>query len=500
MEQDGSRVRSFLVSHISIPEGIALLQQRGVLGSHEELSLVWQRCAGDALALVMFGALANLGGISLSYLLHAPNYQELWSGEVTENLIGAIYQSLNPAQNALVRALCLFHEPAPLQGVLMAAWGDIPSPKLELELGVMVRNAVVQQIVNTAGVLCFVLHPLVRHYVEGHYIEGSAPLGPYEHSSTSGLRPPLNLATGDGSPALQNALATGHMQVALYYQHVIRTQCPPRGQRSSLRDIEPIIAAIRHLCLGWRWQRACELLFEEGLHECMLEWGAWQVLLELSMALLPPAGVLVRRNEERVASLVAMLYSRMGEFQLSYAYFERVLAIQRQSGDVHGEANTLIQQGELLLMGGKRELAHRNFAQAHALNNQLQDQELACALLYNSGRLFYEERNHQDAFYHYLRAWRLAQDQQLQQQSGMILTNLGLLLYEQGLHKEGLCVLLEAFQLRQAQHDSTFSQLASFLNSLEQRMGTAAYTQICREAVSIRQEVFSRFITFDVRK
>src|SRR5205807_4620814 len=46
-----TRVRSFLVSRISLPEGVALLQQRGIHGSYEELSLVWQRCGGHVFAL-----------------------------------------------------------------------------------------------------------------------------------------------------------------------------------------------------------------------------------------------------------------------------------------------------------------------------------------------------------------------------------------------------------------------------------------------------------------
>jgi hypothetical protein len=74
------------VSRISLPEGVALLQQRGVQGAYEELSLTWQRCGGHAFALVVFSALMKLSGLSLSYLLNAPEYQPLWSGEVPLHL------------------------------------------------------------------------------------------------------------------------------------------------------------------------------------------------------------------------------------------------------------------------------------------------------------------------------------------------------------------------------------------------------------------------------
>src|SRR5450432_171180 len=76
-EMEETRVRSCLVSRMSIPEGVAFLQRRSVQGSPEELSLVWQRCAGHVFALLLFNALIALSGISLSYLLTSPDYQPL---------------------------------------------------------------------------------------------------------------------------------------------------------------------------------------------------------------------------------------------------------------------------------------------------------------------------------------------------------------------------------------------------------------------------------------
>jgi hypothetical protein len=38
-------------------------------------------------------------------------------------------------------------------------------------------------------------------------------------------------------------------------------------------------------------------LFEEGLHESMVQWGAWNTLIGLYTGLLPPFGILVRRDE-----------------------------------------------------------------------------------------------------------------------------------------------------------------------------------------------------------
>src|SRR5438876_5999451 len=122
-EMENTRVRSCLVSRMSIPEGVALLQRRSVQGSPEELSLVWQRCAGHVFALILFNALVSLSGISLSYLLNSPDFKPLWSGEVTFQLINSLYQYLNPLQYTLMRTLSLFNEPVPLEGIIMSIMG-----------------------------------------------------------------------------------------------------------------------------------------------------------------------------------------------------------------------------------------------------------------------------------------------------------------------------------------------------------------------------------------
>ena len=57
-----SRVRSYLITRISLPEGVGLLQQRQAWGTPEQLSLAWQRCTGNVFSLVL-----------LSTLVHASN-------------------------------------------------------------------------------------------------------------------------------------------------------------------------------------------------------------------------------------------------------------------------------------------------------------------------------------------------------------------------------------------------------------------------------------------
>src|SRR6185312_13963121 len=119
-----ARIRSYFVSRVSMPEGVALLQQRGIVGTPQELSIVWQRCAGHVYALVLFSALSALSGFAMSYLLDSPDYTPMWSGEVTVNLVKAVFYFLNPVQRTLMRALCLFSEPVPIQGIMTAIVGE----------------------------------------------------------------------------------------------------------------------------------------------------------------------------------------------------------------------------------------------------------------------------------------------------------------------------------------------------------------------------------------
>jgi tetratricopeptide (TPR) repeat protein len=503
-EMEDTRVRSCLVSRMSIPEGVAFLQRRSVQGSPEELSLVWQRCAGHVFALLLFNALISLSGISLSYLLTSPDYQPLWSGEVTFQLINSVYQYLNPLQYALMRTLGLFNEPVPLQGIIMALVGkDVtgsskhpPYAAFEREIGILSELSLVQRSENLAGTTCYLLHPLLRQYMLENY---AADKRRSEELSSLGIDVSSNLPA-NSPEALQAVLAPGHLRVAEYYLHVARETSPPRDQRKNLQNVQPIVSAIRHLCLGGYWQRACDLLFEEGLHESMVQWGAWNTLIGLYTGLLPPFGMLVRRDELLVYSHVGMLYGRMGEYQQSQAYFEQALSIQRQTGDQQGEATIRVNQGELHRVRGEYEQAQANFEQALALIEEDKEPQMRSILLHNLGLLYQGKKSYLQARTYYREALRLISTVPGQYNKGMILTNLGMLLYEQGEHLEGVALLLIALHIRQEVQDQSVTSLATFLQALKQRMGQAAYDQMSLEAVKIQPQVLSRFVPVDMRQ
>jgi tetratricopeptide (TPR) repeat protein/energy-coupling factor transporter ATP-binding protein EcfA2 len=491
-EMAESRVRSYLVSRITMPEGEMLLQQRGVEGSPEALSLVWQRCAGHVFALTLVHALLHLGNLSLDQLLEAPENQALWNGEVAFNLCARVYQHLNPTQNAIVRMLSLFHELVPFAGIAIAILGnsalDVQERQrvlvFEQALHTLVQFSLVQE-VTEQGIRYYTLHSLLRQYVLEHFLEGGDSKEEME--------------------AREAAIATAHLHIANYYRLVVQREMPPRGQRHSLQDVGPLISVVRHLCLGRRWQLACNTIFEERLHESLVQWGALGTLIGLYTAMLPPFGKLEQRDEALVMSHLAMLYGRTGEYQQSQFYYQKALTIQHNIGDTHGEAVTLTNQGEIFRLSGNLEQARANFEQALLLDQQRPDPRLRCVLLHNIGLLYHNVKDYATAREYYLQALRQAyslatgplthgKSNSMSSQVGLILTNLGMLLYEQKQRQEAIALLIAAIQLRRSLHDPTVGGVERFMAAVEQKMGAEAFAELCRSAIAIQNDLLTQLV------
>lgn len=507
------RVRSFLVSRISMPEGVALLQQRGVQGAYEELSLVWQRCAGHTFSLVLFSVLLRLSGLSLSYLLNSPDYQPLWSGEVPLHLISAVYHCLNPIQRTLMKILSLFNEPVPTKGLFMAIAGEDPHmnvPLFEQELAHLVQLSLVRQGTGVQDALAsastpaptYSLHPLMSHYVQTHYLEGSE-LQTGGHSSTSlgvtGILNPI-VDSQEIQEAQEVAVAAGHMRVAAYYQYMAQENDLPREKRGSPQDIAYLLSTIRHLCLGWHWQQACDLLLDEAVYESMVQWGAWNTLIGLYMTMLPPNGVLTRRDEGLICNHLGLLYDRLGDSQQSWAYYERALAVQRKVGDQRGIALTLTNQGELYRSKNEWQHAFANFEQARIINRQLQDPLLESVLLHNLGILHHTAKDYPAALNYYQEALRFAFTLDEQYNTGLILTNIGLWFYEQGYIPEALAVMFYTLKLRQSLQYTTVSYIELFLTTLEDSMELDTFAHLRQTSRELEPQVLSRLLPPNMRQ
>lgn len=495
-EAQGNHVRSYLVSRISIPEGIALLQQRGVQGSYEELSLVWQRCAGHAYSLVLFSTLCKLSRFPIGYYVQAPESQYLWNGEVVPHLIATTYRSLNPMQRTLMRTLCLFDEPVTWDGLqaVMNAGDQYDPATCEQELHTLLQLSLAKQTTNRHNAPCYTLHPLLHQYVNEHYLLSVEQPRQERFATSLGVVSPIT------PPVLDNetqevALAAAHIHVANYYQQQIGEQYVPREKRHSVQDIEAILATIRHRCSGWHWQEACDLLFREGLYESMVQWGAWNTLVNLYALMLPPSGVLTRRDEGLVNNHLGLLYGRLGDYQRSYLYYEEALALQRKIGDTHGEATSLTNEGEMFRAMGDIARARANFQQVSQLNTSLRDPLVDIVVQHNLGLLYHGEKNYADALRCYQDALQLAQNAREEYNRGTILTNIGVLLFEQGYQAESLAVMLYVLKARERLQFHTLEFLQSFVETLEHHLGMEAYAGLRKTALAMQEQVIARLTT-----
>jgi tetratricopeptide (TPR) repeat protein len=503
LNDDEKRVRSYLVSRVSIPEGVSLLQQRGLQGDYEELSLVWQRCGGQVFALLLVCALQQLSQTVLSYLLRAPEYQPLWSGDVTVQTISALRRHLSPLQTLLLRTLALFSEPVPLQGVVITVTGRYSTAHallFEQELLYLSEISLVERSLNEAGVTCYDLHGLLRQHMLTFYLEGNDLRNAEALEQQLGLSSPL-LTTllglrPDDPEAREIAIASSHLHVAAYYRRLAQEQCPPAGQRSGLQDVAPLLQAIRHLCLGWRWQEACDLLFAEELHASLTRWGTWHTLMGLYTSMLPPGGLLTRHDEGLVNSHLGLLYARLGEYERSRLCYERALSIQSALGDEQDAAVTLVNMGELYRSMGALQQAQSCFEQALLLNHRQAepDPEIQCVALHNLGLLCQTQRQYQQAMNYYQQSLRLALHIRERYNLGMILTNMGMLFYEQGQQSEGLALLLFALQWRRSLQDPTVNTVELFLSSLEQRLGAEAFARLRQSALLQQEQLLARLL------
>ena len=165
--------------------------------------------------------------------------------------------------------------------------------------------------------------------------------------------------------------------------------------------------------------------------------------------------------------------------------------MQREMNDLHGQAITLINQGELLRSADHTQAARANFEQASQILAQKPDMHLQSVLLHNMGLLAQNEKEYALAHQNYLQSLKMARNLDEPYNQGMILTNMGMLFFEQGRLPESLALLQYAWQVRQKAQDPTVDVLVRFLDSLEQKMGPEAFARLRQEAQLKQGELLS---------
>ena len=152
------------VNGLTIPEGQALLVQRGVKGTEEDLQNAVKRCKGHGYALDLLASLLDENKLSLSTLLKDPNYTQLWDNDIATNLLDAIYkQRLNDEQREIIQALSIYREPVPQDAIL-----PLVSDTAKTNIVTRFRTLQSQQLVQVVEGGHRQLHPIVAIYAQHH--------------------------------------------------------------------------------------------------------------------------------------------------------------------------------------------------------------------------------------------------------------------------------------------------------------------------------------------
>src|SRR5207248_6909274 len=126
-------------------------------------------------------------------------------------------------------------------------------------------------------------------------------------------------------------------------------------------------------------------LINKKLDENLMRWGAWNTLIQLYTAMVPPLGIVSRRDEGQIFSQLGLLNGRLGDYKQSMCYFEQAIATEERIGDLQGEKVTLANQGEILRSMGEMQQAHAILKRALMLNKQEYNAHLECVVLHNLG-------------------------------------------------------------------------------------------------------------------
>ncbi len=210
-----------------------------------------------------------------------------------------------------------------------------------------------QHLLQATGEGHYQLHTIVAQYALGHSAEGD-------------------------EAANQAALRAAHAKAAAYYLTLAADTSPAREKRRHIRDVEPFIEAVWHLCQAQHLQEAYQLMERERLFRDLKDGGGYGVLLELYQLLLPPEKWQAERLQAaHIYHNLGEVYRALGQMERAREYlerargmyeqegaYERALQINREVGDRRGEGTTLNNLGNVLNDLGQAKQARAAFEQA----------------------------------------------------------------------------------------------------------------------------------------
>jgi tetratricopeptide (TPR) repeat protein len=405
-------IRDYPVQGLDTSEGTSLLRKQGVgeiQATDADLQHAVERCEGHALALTLLASIFhNDLGLSLKRLFQDPIYDTLWTEKIarSRNLLEYIYkEQLNDEQRKLLRAFSVYREPVPLDA---ANWliHEMPKTQIRKALNILLAQHLVNAVGEGKG--RYQLHAIVASYAAAQFIEGD-------------------------EQANQQTVRAMHSQAAQYYLQQAKDKYPPKGERHSINDVQPLIEAIWQFCQARMLRSAWNLIQHEGIFTDLKRWGLNAILLGLYQ-LLVSVDTWPRELKQKahIYSDLGEIYSVLGQKERALNYFKPALNIYKESEDRQSEGRVLNDLGEVYSNLGQKEHAEENYKEARMIYRTLGNRREEGAVLNNLGNVYEDMGLREEAQNCYEQAWPILKEVGDEKRGAKTLNSLGMISIELG--------------------------------------------------------------------
>lgn len=497
-------MHEYVVQGLDVAEGMDLLHKMHIEASDTELRAVVEHCQGHAYALTLLASLLHARNLSLAAFLKDAMFSQVWTGNVTRNLLDYIFHDqLHAEQRQLLLAFSVYREPVPIEAAHMVADADNSASKTHWHsaLDILLN----QRLLQAAGDGKYQLHTLVAGYAQSHF---------------------------DETDERQNHRleCEAHARAASYYAQQAALRCPPREKRRKISHVLPLIEEIWQLCQAERWSDGFSLMESEGLFGTLKRAGGNAILLELYQQLAPEKWQPTPIQHARMADTLGVVYRMLGRPDKAREQLEISLALYHEQGKRGGEARVLNDLGRVFADMGYREKAQSDYhaalqisqeqgdplgigvafnnlgfvysamgqgkqaqdyyAQALVIFRELQDKTGEAATLNNLGRGYEDLGQHEQAQEYYQQALDIFRAEGDRRGEAWSLNNLGKACRKLAEYKHALSYLQQALAIRREIDRKGEGRTLRNMGTVYEVMGQATTAlEYYRQALTIAQEV-----------
>ena len=342
-------MHEYAVRGLDAAEGMDLLRKMHIQGSDDELRAVVERCQGHAYALTLLASLLRSRNLSLAAFLKDPLFSQVWTGNVTRNLLDYIFhEQLDEEQRRLLLAFSAYREPVSIDAAHIVADDGNTTSKSHWHSALEVLLN--QRLLLATGDGSYQLHALVTSYAHNHFDETSEQQN-------------------------HRLECEAHVRAASYYEQQAALRCPPREKRRRISHVLPLIEQIWQLCQADRRADAFTLMEREGLFGTLKRVGGNAILLELYQQLAPEKWQPTPVQRARMADTLGVVYRMLGRLDKAREQLELSLELYHEQAKLGGEARVLNDLGRVYADMGNREKAQSEYHAALQISQEQGDSQ-----------------------------------------------------------------------------------------------------------------------------